>query len=112
MAPVDPNITVFKIIFEIISAFGAVGLSLGYPNVASSFATVLSPASKTILVITMLMGRHRGLLASMKDQEAIEHSAADLLKRRREELIYEYEETRLNTEPVMETELDERIVRF
>jgi hypothetical protein len=112
MSPVDPNITIFKIIFEIISAFGAVGLTLGYPGIASSFATVLSPASKTILVITMLMGRHRGLLASMKDQEAIEHSAADLLKRRREEIIYEYEKSNLNTDPVLETSFDERIVRF
>jgi hypothetical protein len=112
MAPVDPNITVFKIIFEIISAFGAVGLTLGYPNVASSFATVLSPASKTILVITMLMGRHRGLLASMKDQEAIEYSAADILTQRREEIIYEYEQSKLHTNPVYETEIDEKFVRF
>ncbi|CAF4641428.1 unnamed protein product, partial [Rotaria sp. Silwood2] len=86
MAPVDPNITVFKVIFEIISAFGTVGLTLGYPNIASSFSTVLSSTSKIILIITMIMGRHRGLLASMVDQEAIEHSAADLLNRRREEL--------------------------
>jgi hypothetical protein len=112
MSPVDPNITVFKVIFEIVSAFGAVGLSLGYPNVTSSFATVLSPASKTILVITMLMGRHRGLLASMKDQEAIEHSASDLLKRRQEELIFAYEQTKGNTVPVAETNVDEKIVRF
>ena len=97
MAPVDPEITVFKGIFEIISAFGAVGLSLGYPNVNSSFCTVLSPASKTILVVTMLMGRHRGLLASMKDQEVIELSAVDLLKRRREELINGYEQKKLKT---------------
>lgn len=112
MAPVDPNITIFKIIFEVISAFGAVGLTLGYPNVASSFATVLSPASKTILVITMLMGRHRGLLASMKDQEAIEHSADDLLSRRREEIIYEYEQTKVKPESVNEIISEERIVRF
>jgi Trk-type K+ transport system membrane component len=112
MAPVDPNITVFKIIFEIISAFGAVGLTLGYPNIASSFATVLTPASKTILVITMLMGRHRGLLASMKDQEAIEHSAADLLRRRQEEIIFEYEQTRRDTKAVVQTSFDERIVHF
>jgi hypothetical protein len=112
MAPVDPNITVFKIIFEIISAFGAVGLTLGYPNVASSFCTVLSPASKVILVITMFMGRHRGLLASMKDQEQIEHSAVDLLDRRREEIIYEYEQSILDNNPVVETEGEERIVRF
>ncbi|CAF1263471.1 unnamed protein product [Rotaria magnacalcarata] len=103
MAPVDPNITVFKIIFEIISAFGAVGLTLGYPNIASSFASVLSPASKTILVITMLMGRHRGLLASMKDQEAIEHSAADVLARRREEVINTYQRTISNTNVLHET---------
>jgi hypothetical protein len=102
MSPVDPNITVFKVIFEIISAFGAVGLTLGYPNVASSFCTVLSPASKTILVITMLMGRHRGLLASMKDQEQIEHSAADLLHRRREEILHDYEQKRLSANPVLE----------
>jgi hypothetical protein len=112
MAPVDPNITVFKIIFETISAFGTVGFSLGYPNVSSSFATVLSPASKTILVITMLMGRHRGLLASMKDQEAIEHSAADLLRRRREEIIGDYEQSKLDTEVVNEIPFEERIVRF
>jgi hypothetical protein len=112
MAPVDPNITVFKVIFEIISAFGAVGLSLGYPNVASSFASVLSPASKTILVITMLMGRHRGLLASMKDQEAIEHSAADLLDRRCEEVILEYEQSQINTVPTNEPSYEIRIDWF
>jgi len=112
MAPVDPNITVFKIIFEIISAFGAVGLTLGYPNVASSFATVLSPVSKAILIITMLMGRHRGLLASMKDQEAIEHSAADLLSRRYEEVIYEYEQAQLKIHPVNETDFEVVTVRF
>ncbi|CAF1434067.1 unnamed protein product, partial [Didymodactylos carnosus] len=77
--PIDENITVFKIIFEVISAFGAVGLTTGYPNIKSSFATVLSIPSKIILVITMLMGRHRGLLNSMKDQEQIEYSAQVLL---------------------------------
>ena len=112
MAPVDPDITVFKVIFEIISAFGAVGLSLGYPNVNSSFCTVLSPASKTILVVTMLMGRHRGLLASMKDQEIIELSAVDLLKRRREELIKRYEQKKLKTIAKSENPLQSQSDRF
>ncbi|CAM4987762.1 unnamed protein product [Rotaria socialis] len=112
MAPVDPNITVFKIIFEIISAFGGVGLTLGYPNVYSSFASVLSPASKTILVITMLMGRHRGLLASMKDQEAIEYSAADLLSHRREEVINQYQRTTSNTNVLRETRSPQLTTRF
>jgi hypothetical protein len=112
MSPVDPNITVFKIIFEIISAFGTVGFSLGYPNITSSFATVLSPPSKIILIITMLMGRHRGLLASMKDQETIEYSAADLLRRQHEEIIYEYKQSKLNTDLVNEISSEEKIVHF
>ncbi|CAF4079715.1 unnamed protein product [Rotaria sp. Silwood2] len=102
MAPVDPNITLLKIIFEIISAFGTVGLTLGYPNVASSFGTVLSPASKVILGITMLMGRHRGLLASMKDQEVIEYSAVNVLARRREELILQFDRSREARESIVQ----------
>ena len=112
VAPVDPNITVFKIIFEIVSAFGAVGLSLGYPNVNSSFCTVLSPASKTILVVTMLMGRHRGLLASMKDQEIIELSAVDVLNRRRDELINDHEQERLDRIENDESAFEYRVDRF
>lgn len=81
MTPIDENITVFRIIFEVVSAFGAVGLTLGYPNVKSSFATILSSPSKIVLILTMLMGRHRGLLDSMKDQEKIEYSAQTLLER-------------------------------
>jgi len=79
MSPVDPNITVFRVIFEVISAFGGCGLSMGYPNVTSSFATVLTVPSKIILILTMCMGRHRGLLDSMKDQEEIEYSAQTLI---------------------------------
>ncbi len=84
MTPVDENVTVMKIIFEIISAFGAVGMTTGYPNLRSSFATVLSRPSKVILLLTMLMGRHRGLLESMKDQERIEYSAHTLLEQWRQ----------------------------
>ena len=90
MNPIDPNITLLKVVFEIISAFGGVGMSLGYPNLVTSFATVLTPASKIILILTMLMGRHRGLLASMKDQEVIEYSAANILVRHRDEYILQY----------------------
>jgi Trk-type K+ transport system membrane component len=112
MAPVDPNITILHIIFEIVSAFGTVGFTLGYPNVTSSFATVLSPASKVILVITMLMGRHRGLLASMKDQEAIEHSAADLIRRRREEVILQFERSKVDIDRSNKPTADTRIHYF
>jgi hypothetical protein len=112
MAPVDPNITIWHIIFEIVSAFGTVGFTLGYPNVTSSFATVLTPTSKVILIITMFMGRHRGLLASMKDQEAIEYSAADLIRRRREEVILQFERSKVDTDRGNEPMADTKIHRF
>lgn len=112
MAPVDPNITVFKVIFEIISAFGSAGLTLGYPNVSSSFATVLSPASKTIFVITMLMGRHRGLLASMKDQETIEYSARELIDGKREEIIQQHRKESRHTSFSDQRMPEENVTRF
>lgn len=111
MEPDNANITVFKVIFEIISAFGTVGLSLGYPGVPSSFSTILSPVSKVIVMLTMLMGRHRGLLASMKDQEIIEHSAADLLARRKDDLIYQHEKKQMQQLDEEENN-DYRIDRF
>jgi Trk-type K+ transport system membrane component len=66
-------------------------LTLGYPGVSSSFATVLSATSRVILGLIMLLGRHRGLFASMKDQEEIEHSANDLLEKWKEETIHQQE---------------------
>ena len=90
ITPIDENVTVFKILFEVVSAFGAVGLTTGYPNIKSSFATVLSRPSKIILILTMLIGRHRGLLESMKDQEKIEYSAHTLLERWRRKAINEH----------------------
>lgn len=114
MNPVDPNITLLKVVFEIISAFGGVGMSLGYPNKVTSFATILTPASKVILILTMLLGRHRGLLASMKDQEVIEYSAANILARHREEYILQHRIAR-NTREVatLESQLtDPKITVF
>jgi Trk-type K+ transport system membrane component len=87
---IDPNITVFKIVFEVVSAFGCVGLSLGYPGISSSFTTVLSPVSRVVIGLTMLLGRHRGLLASLKDQEKVEHKANELLHRWKEKVIHQY----------------------
>lgn len=112
MAPADPEITLLKIIFEIISAFGGVGMSLGYPNKTTSFASILSPGSKVILIATMLLGRHRGLLASMKDQEIIEYSAVNVLTRRREELILKYQKTKTNESTSNEKDIDIMAVHF
>ncbi|CAE8731270.1 unnamed protein product, partial [Polarella glacialis] len=51
----------FKVIFEIISAYGTCGLSLGYEDQVTSFSSVWSPASQLLLVLTMVLGRLRGL---------------------------------------------------
>ncbi|CAI5473324.1 unnamed protein product [Closterium sp. Yama58-4] len=65
------NFNIFNIAFELISGYGNVGLSLGYtcppeagPDCVSppySFSGVWNPWSKLVLVLVMLLGRHRGL---------------------------------------------------
>lgn len=58
----DPvNFSVFNYIFEIISAYGCVGISIGVPNQAYSFCGAWHTASKLILCAVMIRGRHRGL---------------------------------------------------
>lgn len=46
-----------KVIFEVFSAFGTVGLSMGFPGSVTSFSAILSPASKFLIILTMLFGR-------------------------------------------------------
>jgi len=57
--PVDYS--VFNIIFEVISGYGSVGISVGLPNVAYSFCGGWHTLSKLILCAVMIRGRHRGL---------------------------------------------------
>lgn len=57
----DVNFTVFQIMFELTSAYGTVGLSLGYPNKNTSFCGEFSKISKLVVVATLIRGRHRGL---------------------------------------------------
>ncbi|KAH7909367.1 cation transport protein-domain-containing protein [Hygrophoropsis aurantiaca] len=52
---------IFSIIFELVSAYGTVGLSLGIPTENYSFSGAFHPLSKLIVCIVMLRGRHRGL---------------------------------------------------
>ncbi|KAG6554125.1 hypothetical protein Mapa_004041 [Marchantia paleacea] len=70
----DPlNFSIFNIVFEVVSAYGGVGMSVGYScalrlsqssaceDVPYSFSGQWSPGGKLILSVVMLMGRHRGL---------------------------------------------------
>jgi hypothetical protein len=67
----DPNFSIFSLLYEISSAFGTVGLSLGYPNTVTSFSARWSVASKVLLCGVMLMGRHRGLPSELDSAVAI-----------------------------------------
>lgn len=53
----DPLFNFTKVLFEIISAFGTVGLSMGFSGGVTSFSAILHPASKVLIMLTMLFGR-------------------------------------------------------
>lgn len=58
----EPTVfSVFNIIFEVVSAYGTVGISVGVPWNAYSFCGAWHTVSKLILCAVMLRGRHRGL---------------------------------------------------
>ncbi|KAB5584765.1 cation transport protein-domain-containing protein [Coniochaeta sp. 2T2.1] len=58
----DPVVySVFNVIFEVVSAYGCVGISVGLPNEAYSFSGGWHTPSKLVLCLVMLRGRHRGL---------------------------------------------------
>ncbi|CAD0106516.1 unnamed protein product [Aureobasidium uvarum] len=58
----DPNtFSVFNVIFEVVSGYGTVGISVGVPDNAYSFCGSWHKLSKLILCAVMLRGRHRGL---------------------------------------------------
>ncbi|GAA6035920.1 hypothetical protein JCM8097_005165 [Rhodosporidiobolus ruineniae] len=56
-----PEVTIFSLIFEIVSAYGTVGLSLGNNRNNTSMSGILSTLSKLIVIAVMIRGRHRGL---------------------------------------------------
>lgn len=58
----DPlTYSVFNVIFEVISAYGCVGISIGLPDQNYSFSGGWHVVSKLILCAVMIRGRHRGL---------------------------------------------------
>lgn len=61
----DPGFSVFAAFFEVVSAYGNVGLSLGHPSVATSFSGVLTTFSKVVICLMVIRGRHRGLPYSL-----------------------------------------------
>jgi len=56
---------IFSIIFELVSAYGTVGLSLGIPDQYYSLSGEFSTLTKLIFCLVMIRGRHRGLPAAI-----------------------------------------------
>ncbi|XDT33016.1 Cation transport protein [Nakaseomyces glabratus] len=56
-----PAFNVFPILFEIVSAYGTVGLSLGYPNTSQSLSGQFTTLSKLVIIAMLIRGRNRGL---------------------------------------------------
>lgn len=89
--------TIFSCLFEIISAYGTVGLSLGYPTVNASFSSQFKTLSKLVIIAMQIRGRHRGLpyeldRAILLPSESLHRKEAQegekLLQRRRSELSH------------------------
>jgi Trk-type K+ transport system membrane component len=60
----DPNVNIFGVLFEVTSAYGTVGFSIGYPG-HQSLTSILSAFSKFVIILVMLVGRQRGLPRSI-----------------------------------------------
>ncbi|CAI6339955.1 unnamed protein product [Periconia digitata] len=58
----DPvTYSVFNILFEIVSGYTNIGISIGLPDQAYSLTGGMYTGSKIVMVLVMLRGRHRGL---------------------------------------------------
>ena len=60
-----PDFQLFTVLFEVVSSYGTVGLSLGYPNTNASFSAQFNVISKLVIIAMQLRGRHRGLPYSL-----------------------------------------------
>jgi len=65
--------TVFALIFELVSAYGTVGLSLGLPYANYCFSGALHTLSKIIMCAVMIRGRHRGLPVALDRAVMLPH---------------------------------------
>ncbi|MCJ1392928.1 low affinity potassium transporter [Xylographa bjoerkii] len=59
--PTDTAFSLWACLFEIVSAYGTVGLSLGYPTINASFCAEFGVVAKLVIASMQIRGRHRGL---------------------------------------------------
>ncbi|GKT28161.1 Cation transporter like protein [Aduncisulcus paluster] len=99
----DQYNTPFRVMFEIASAYGNVGLSLGHPSCDVSFVGIMSSLSKIIIMCVCLLGRHRGLPQSVDSAISV-----SLLSRDAPSVINRHLETRKMAREVEELAADTR----
>jgi Trk-type K+ transport system membrane component len=74
----DPKtFSVFNVVFETVSAYGTVGISVGVPDNAYSFAGAWHTLSKLVLCAVMIRGRHRGLPVALDKAVLLPHERQD-----------------------------------
>lgn len=84
----DPAFNLFSVLFEIISAYGTVGLSLGHPSNNASLSAQFGVIGKLIIIAMQIRGRHRGLpyeldRAILLPSESLHQSELEEAARRR-----------------------------
>ncbi|KAL0473828.1 cation transport domain-containing protein [Neurospora intermedia] len=57
----DGETDMFALMFEVISAYGTVGMSLGFSTGNASLSAIFSTTGKVFIIMTLIRGRHRGL---------------------------------------------------
>jgi len=77
--PATPYFNVFSILFEVVSAYGTVGLSLGSPKANYSLCGEFRTLSKLVLCAVMIRGRHRALPSAI-DRSILLPSDIDALR--------------------------------
>ncbi|KAH7031491.1 cation transport protein-domain-containing protein [Microdochium trichocladiopsis] len=78
----EPAFSVFSIFFEVVSAYGNVGLSLGHPSVSTSLCGLFGVFGKLVICAMMIRGRHRCLPYSI-DRAIMLPGEAPLVNRER-----------------------------
>lgn len=79
----DAAFTMFSVLFEVVSAYGTVGLSLGYPGTNASFSAQFRTLSKLVIIAMQIRGRHRGLPYDL--DRAVLLPSESLLKKERDD---------------------------
>lgn len=83
----DYSFQLFTVLFEVVSAYGTVGLSFGYPGVDTSFSGQFNVISKLVIMAMQIRGRHRGLpvaldRAVLLPSDALNRQEAETAERR------------------------------